>query len=164
MPLLRHLKQMTQTAHAMLEAETVIKLLGVETAINQTSQQSDTTHKLTRMVRQGLPPSAAEHIAEYYGLSYQQVSELIGISIRTLERHRRENKPLSPVQSDRLLRYARVAARTEAVFENTWAAQNWLKRANPALGGEIPMYLLDTEMGAKQVDDVLVRIEYGVYS
>lgn len=56
---------MTQTAHAMLEAETVIKLLGVETAINQTSQQSDTTHKLTRMVRQGLPPSAAEHIAEY---------------------------------------------------------------------------------------------------
>ena len=155
---------MTQTAHAMLEAETVIKLLGVETAINQTSQQSDTTHKLTRMVRQGLPPSAAEHIAEYYGLSYQQVSELIGISIRTLERHRRENKPLSPVQSDRLLRYARVAARTEAVFENTWAAQNWLKRANPALGGEIPMYLLDTEMGAKQVDDVLVRIEYGVYS
>ncbi|PSO64921.1 MAG: toxin-antitoxin system, antitoxin component [Cyanobacteria bacterium QH_8_48_120] len=116
------------------------------------------------MVRQGLPPSAAEHIAEYYGLSYQQVSELIGISIRTLERHRRENKPLSPVQSDRLLRYARVAARTEAVFENTWAAQNWLKRANPALGGEIPMYLLDTEMGAKQVDDVLVRIEYGVYS
>ena len=155
---------MTQTAHAMLEAETVIKLLGVEKAINQTSHQSDTTHKLTRMVRQGLPPSAAEHIAEYYGLSYQQVSELIGISIRTLERHRRENKPLSPVQSDRLLRYARVAARTEAVFENTWAAQNWLKRANPALGGEIPMYLLDTEMGAKQVDDVLVRIEYGVYS
>lgn len=56
---------MTQTAHAMLEAETVIKLLGVEKAINQTSQQSDTTHKLTRMVRQGLPPSAAEHIAEY---------------------------------------------------------------------------------------------------
>lgn len=65
--------------------------------------------------------------------------------MRTLERHQKDKKPLSPVQSDRLLRYAHIAARAEEVFEDTQVARNWLKRSNRALGGEIPLNLMDTE-------------------
>lgn len=88
----------------------------------------------------------------------------MGISVRTLERHQKDKKPLSPVQSDRLLRYARIAARAEEVFEDALKARDWLKRPIAALAGEVPLNLLDTEAGVEQVDDILTRIEYGVYS
>ncbi|MUL38989.1 antitoxin Xre/MbcA/ParS toxin-binding domain-containing protein [Gloeocapsopsis dulcis] len=60
--------------------------------------------------------------------------------------------------------YARITARAEEVFEDEQVAKNWLKRPNQALGGETPLGLLDTETGAEQVNQVLTRIEYGVYS
>lgn len=140
----------------MSVSETVVKILGVEEILAQ--------HTLVTIVREGLPLSAAERIAEYYGLSKQQLSDLLGVSIRTLERHQKSNKPFSLVQSDRLLRYARIAARAEEVFEDRETARNWLKRSNQALGGETPLNLLDTEAGVEQVDDLLTRIEYGIYS
>ena len=153
-----------ERAIAMSQVETVVKILGVDKDLNQPSTTVDLPQRLTAIVQEGLPPSAADRIAEYYELSRQQVSELMGVSVRTLERHQKDNKPLSPVQSDRLLRYARIAARAEEVFEDTQIARNWLKRPNQALGGEIPLNLLDTEAGVEQVDDVLTRIKYGVYS
>lgn len=83
--------------------------------------------------------------------------------MRTLERHQASNKQFSLVQSDRIL-HARIAAHAQEVFEDAETARNWLKRPNKALGGEIPLNLLDTEAGVKQVDEVLGRIEYGIYS
>lgn len=148
----------------MLRTETVVKILGVEAVLDQPLIPIDSVHILAAVVREGLPPKAADRIAEYYGLSRKQVSELIGVSVRTLERHQKDNKLLNPVQSDRLLRYARIAARAEEIFENAQTAKNWLRRPNQALGGEIPLNLLDTETGVNQVEDVLTRIEYGVYS
>lgn len=148
----------------MSQVETVVRLLGVENALDRSLIQTNSPHILAAIVREGLPPGAAERIAQFYGLSRQQVSQLMGISVRTLERHQKDKKPLSPVQSDRLLRYARIAARAEEVFEDALKARDWLKRPIAALGGEVPLNLLDTEAGVEQVDDILTRIEYGVYS
>lgn len=155
---------MTDKEETMSQTETVVKILGVEDTLALLPLLPEQPQQLTSIVREGLPPSAADRIAEYYGLSRQKVAELIGVSVRTLERHQKDKKPLSLVQSDRLLRYACVAARAEEVFENEQTARNWLKRPNQALGGEIPLNLLDTEAGLQQVDEVFTRIEYGVYS
>jgi putative toxin-antitoxin system antitoxin component (TIGR02293 family) len=65
--------------------------------------------------------------------------------VRTLERRQKDNKLLNPLQSDRLLRYAHIAARAEEIFEDVQVAKNWLRRPNQALGGEMPLNLLDTE-------------------
>lgn len=148
----------------MLQTETVMKILGVEAVLDQPLIPIDAVHTLAAIIREGLPPKAADRIAEYYGLSRKQVSELIGVSVRTLERHQKDNKLFNPVQSDRLLRYAHIAARAEEIFEDAQIAKNWLRRPNQALGGEMPLNLLDTETGVNQVEDVLTRIEYGVYS
>ena len=43
-------------------------------------------------------------------------------------------------------------------------ARVWLKSPNRALGGEVPLDLLDTEIGAHQVEDVLLRLNYGIFS
>ena len=147
----------------MSQAEAIVKILGVENDLSAPLPGNDSPHRLAAVIRSGLPPSSVESIAAYYGLSKKQMSEKIGISLRTLERHQKDNKLLSLVQSDRLLRYARIAARTQEVFEDAAVAKNWLQRSNSALGGESPLNLLDTETGAMQVDEVLTRIEYGVY-
>jgi len=71
---------------------------------------------------------------------------------------------LSPDESAKLVRFARVVERAEAVFEDKEAALEWLRSPNAALGGEAPISLLDTDIGADSVLDALGRIEHGVFA
>lgn len=64
-------------------------------------------------------------------------------------------------ESDRL---GRVLAHAERVLGTRDKASEWLRRPNRALGGATPLALLDTNSGAAQVDDVLGRLEHGVFS
>ena len=67
-------------------------------------------------------------------------------------------------ESDRLYRVARVAAHAFDVFGTEDNAATWLRRPNRALGGEAPIHLLDTDVGARQVEDTLGRLEHGIVS
>ena len=40
----------------------------------------------------------------------------------------------------------------------------WLHEPNYGLGGRVPIDVLETEIGARQVESVLLRILHGVYS
>ena len=51
-----------------------------------------------------------------------------------------------------------------AVFDDHEAACDWLSTPNPALSGHSPLSLLATDAGASRVDDVLTRLEFGVYA
>jgi len=68
------------------------------------------------------------------------------------------------VESDRLVRFLRVATYAEEIFEERDRAIAWLKSPNRALGGQAPLELLDTDAGSEQVVEILTRIDYGVYS
>jgi putative toxin-antitoxin system antitoxin component (TIGR02293 family) len=103
-------------------------------------------------------------VADRYELDLNYLSTLLGASKRTLARRAQRGEPLSPVESDRLIRFLRIAAHAEEVFESREKAIAWLKADNRALGGQAPMDLLDTDAGTEQVDEVLTRIDYGVYS
>ena len=61
-------------------------------------------------------------------------------------------------------RIARIAARAEILLGSTQRAVVWLTRANRALGGAMPLDLLETDAGLDQVEVALGRLEYGVYS
>jgi putative toxin-antitoxin system antitoxin component (TIGR02293 family) len=71
---------------------------------------------------------------------------------------------LTPEQSDVVIRTARTLAKAIDVLGDREKAVHWLTTPNRALGGEVPMSLLDTSAGAHEVETVLGRIEYGVYS
>ncbi len=43
-------------------------------------------------------------------------------------------------------------------------ARLWLKTPNRALGCETPLDLLDTDIGTRQVEEVLLRLNYGIFS
>ena len=83
--------------------------------------------------------------------------------MRTIARRKKEKK-LRPDESDRLVRVARIGAIAEGVLGSEQKAAAWLRESNRALGGIAPLEILDTDIGIKQVEEILGRIEYGVYS
>jgi putative toxin-antitoxin system antitoxin component (TIGR02293 family) len=96
-------------------------------------------------------------------LTHEDLSETLGIPRRTLAR-RKEQAKLDPKESEAVVRLARVAVRAEDVLGDIEAALRWLRAPNRALGGRTPLSLLDTDLGAELVGDVLGRIEHGVAS
>jgi putative toxin-antitoxin system antitoxin component (TIGR02293 family) len=82
---------------------------------------------------------------------------------RTLARRKGE-KRLRPDESDRLVRVGRIATLAEVTLGSREKAAGWLQKPNRALGNGVPLNRLDTDLGARQVEDVLLRIAYGVYS
>ena len=75
-----------------------------------------------------------------------------------------ERAPTEGDESDRLYGMASVAARAMEVFGSREEGALWLRSPNHALDREIPLTLLDTEVGSRQVDEILGRIEYGLSS
>jgi putative toxin-antitoxin system antitoxin component (TIGR02293 family) len=117
--------------------------------------------ELRTRIQEGLPYSALESVRERLHLSLPEAAMILHTPLRTLARRRRERK-LQAVESDRLYRLARVAAQAIMVFGTDEKAAAWLRRPNRALNNDIPLQLLDTDVGARQVEDVLGRIEFGV--
>lgn len=66
--------------------------------------------------------------------------------------------------SDQSERVARIIAKAVEVLGSLEQAQAWLKSPNRALGGEVPLDLLDTEIGARQVDEILIRLDFCLFS
>jgi putative toxin-antitoxin system antitoxin component (TIGR02293 family) len=113
--------------------------------------------------RTGLPYAALEALATRFEIPQETLVRVLHLPPRTLAR-RKKARRLSADESDRLLRLARVVARAEEVFGSQERAGAWLRGTVRALGGVRPLDLLDTDLGAQQVERILGRIEHGVYS
>jgi putative toxin-antitoxin system antitoxin component (TIGR02293 family) len=115
------------------------------------------------VVREGIPAAAIDSILTRAELSQAELAQALSIPERTLARRKREGA-LNSEESSKLLRVARVISRATEVFEDGVAAVDWLKSPNAALGGNAPLSLLDTDIGAESVLDTLGRIEHGVFA
>jgi putative toxin-antitoxin system antitoxin component (TIGR02293 family) len=93
-----------------------------------------------------------------------EVQRLVQIADATLARRRRAGR-LDPVESDRLLRMARIFDLATTTFDgDTAEARGWLSRPQRVLGGAVPEELATTEVGAQEVERALLRIEHGVFA
>src|ERR1043166_3639115 len=104
-------------------------------------------------LREGLPYNVLVAVTSAYDLDVKTLAVVLGIPPRTLARRKRERR-FRPDESDRLLRVARIAALAEESLGGRDKAARWLKRPNRALGNVIPLDHLDTDLGARQVEDV----------
>jgi putative toxin-antitoxin system antitoxin component (TIGR02293 family) len=120
-------------------------------------------NELIPLLRQGLPFIALEKLMEAFSLSRDEISGILNLPVRTLTR-RKQSQRLESAESDRLYRLSRVLAHAENVLGSRSRATQWLHRPNGALNGVTPLGLLDTDIGAHQVDDVLGRLEHGIFS
>jgi putative toxin-antitoxin system antitoxin component (TIGR02293 family) len=127
---------------------------------------------LARATRQGLPAETAVQLGDAIGLTAMgPLGALIGSLRPKVDRKgageaKANASParLTPEQSDVVIRTARTLAKAIDTLGDREKAAHWLTTPNRALGGEIPITLLDTSSGSHEVEAVLDRIEYGVYS
>ncbi len=82
---------------------------------------------------------------------------------RTLERRQKLNEPLKVEEADGIARLLRVVAMARRVFEDRALADAWLRSPNPALNDAIPIRMARTDLGGREVEAVLGRMEHGVF-
>jgi putative toxin-antitoxin system antitoxin component (TIGR02293 family) len=115
---------------------------------------------LQAAIREGFPQQVIEELMEAADLSIKELAVCLDLSSRSLQRRRREGR-LARSESDRIYRLARIVALAKSSLGGRHAATRWLKRANRALGGKAPLAVIDTELGARAVENVLGRIAFG---
>lgn len=116
-----------------------------------------------RLVQEGLPTAVLEALVKRGQLTPQEVEKYI-IPRRTLAHRKRRRQPLSREESDKLARVARIFAVALDTFQDGHKASSWMRRANRELQGAAPVELLDTDSGARVVEQTLEQIAHGVFS
>jgi putative toxin-antitoxin system antitoxin component (TIGR02293 family) len=120
--------------------------------------------QLLRSIERGLPYRAFERLIANTTLSSDDALLLINIPQRTLTRRKHRGRFYED-ESDRLVRASRIFGRALSLFEGDHdAAKRWLSEPQRALGGEIPLGLARTEVGALEVERLIGRLEYGVFA
>ena len=119
--------------------------------------------RLIEVIKGGLPVRDLEELARGLNLSVDRLVPLLGMSKATWHRRKLDGR-LDASESDRVNRFARLLGRAVEVMESEEYARGWLQSSQVGLGGAIPLEYAGTEVGAREVEDLLGRIEYGVYA
>lgn len=122
-----------------------------------------TPSKLIEALRVGLPVQELHDLQASLGVPMEKLFPMLGISKATLHRRKASGR-LDQVESDRVVRFARLMGKAVDVLESEGHARQWLTSPQFGLGGAVPLEYAETEVGAREVEDLLGRIEYGVYS
>ena len=95
------------------------------------------------------------------GYSESEIFSLV-VPKRTLARRRTAGEQLTVEETDKAMRLERIAVHAERVFGERDKAHRWLRKPKRALSGETPVAFLASESGARTVEQMLYRIEYGM--
>ena len=101
-------------------------------------------------------------LKDQINISTEELAHVVGIAPRTLLRRKQEGR-LQKEESERVVRLQRLFEKALDVFEDRAAAQSWFNSPQLALGGKTPLDYADTELGAREVENLLNRIEHGVF-
>jgi putative toxin-antitoxin system antitoxin component (TIGR02293 family) len=67
-------------------------------------------------------------------------------------------------EAERAIRLGRILATADAVLGSRANAWAWLREPNLALDRARPVDLLKSEIGARVVEETLVRLEHGLFA
>lgn len=127
----------------------------------------DTSLDAHDLLMEGLPAKALDHLVDRVVLLHdpRNFATALGMSPRTRQRKQAgEAQRLNRAQSDRTWKFAEVLAKARDVFGSQARAEQWLVQPAAALDRRTPLELLDTAAGVEMVEDLLVRLDYGVYT
>jgi len=125
---------------------------------------ANTVPDLIREVMRGFSYQALTAFEANSGVSLQALAETIGIPERTLARRRVAGR-LAPEESERLLRLSSIFEKAVDLFEgDVSSAVHWLAAPKRAIGNQTPLAYARTEIGAREVENLIGRLEHGVFS
>lgn len=138
-----------------LVAATVGKLGGADVLGQPVVSDAD----MVRVVVHGFPLASIDELRKG-GMSEEEVSCLI-IKPRTLSHRRELGRGLTPEESDRAARVARIMALAEETFANKDKAARWLRGSMSYLDGKSPMEFVRTDAGTRIIENTLAKIAWG---
>ena len=144
----------------MLPMDTLVEALGGRKVFKRRIANLD---DLRDVVKAGLPYASLEALIGKFGLGRDEASAALHLPHRTIARRKQEQK-FHADESDRVLRFARASTLAAATLGSDEKAAQWLRRPNRALGNKPPLDLLDSDIGTRQVEEVLGRIAHGIAS
>jgi putative toxin-antitoxin system antitoxin component (TIGR02293 family) len=119
--------------------------------------------EVVQYARQGLSAAYVLSLADQLVLSIQELSDILHISVRTIQRWEHD-KILDVDLSSKAILLARLQHHGARVFGEGDSLGNWLHTPVPALHGCTPLSYLDTPFGFDIIHQVLGRIEEGVFA
>jgi putative toxin-antitoxin system antitoxin component (TIGR02293 family) len=114
---------------------------------------------LARIVHRQIPLRALAHVKRG-GFSDREIGRWV-IPERTQRHRRARREPLSIEESDRLVRLTRIQASAEDVLADAAKANRWLREGLGILGGQSPLEVARTDAGARVVEQILAKIDWG---
>ncbi len=119
---------------------------------------------LVKVLDDGISFAALTRFQKESGLPSGVIAKVLRLPRRTLARRKGAGR-LSGPESERLVRLAGLYEKAVRLFEgNTSVARNWFQSPNKGLGLVAPLTLAESEIGARAVEDLIGRLEHGVYS
>lgn len=146
------------------EVERVADLLGGVRVLRHRLTNALDVHEA---IASGLPGEALTHlIGKLVSLrDPASIEKAVGISRRTVQRRKvAPGTPLSPEQGGRTWKFAEILAKATAVLGSQEEAEQWLERPATGLDQRRPIDLLATPAGVGIVEQLLERLEHGVYT
>jgi putative toxin-antitoxin system antitoxin component (TIGR02293 family) len=119
--------------------------------------------ELIRRIQKGLSFSELKALQDSIDIPFEQLAAKLSISRSTLQRRKAAGR-LSPDESDKVLRFSRLLRQAADLFGDIDKGRAWLKHPQYGLGGAVPLDYAETEIGAREVENLLGRMKYGVYS
>jgi putative toxin-antitoxin system antitoxin component (TIGR02293 family) len=141
----------------MASAAQVVALLGGEKVVGK---PVTCDVDIDCLIGDGLPVDVIDALIVGKTVTPDEVRRII-MPPKALSERRRKGG-LTPEQSDRVIRVARIFAEALETFGSRQKALTWMRRACSVLGGKAPVDLLDTEEGARMVESLLGRIAHGL--
>jgi putative toxin-antitoxin system antitoxin component (TIGR02293 family) len=128
-----------------------------------TAAAAATVHSQIARIEAGLSFRAVQNLQKALDLPLEKLARVLGMSRATLHRRKAQGK-IDTQESEKVVRYQQLLKKAEQVFGDTQSAREWLTHKQPGLRQRVPLEFAQTELGAREVENLLGRIEYGVYS
>ena len=122
-----------------------------------------TVRRQIEQIRAGLNFRAVQNLQKALDLPMERIASVLGMSRATLHRRKLQGK-IDREESEKLVRYRSLMKKAEEVFGDAENAREWLTHPQRGLGNAVPLEFAKSELGAREVENLLGRIEYGVYS
>ena len=142
----------------MIDAPQIARLLGGERTLKRTVTTVD---ELREAVELGLPVASLRRVVRRVAGGASEEAELTNRLVPRTTLQRRKQR-LSPRESEHLERLARMTALAEHVWEDAEHAHEFLTSSQPQLGGRRPVDLASSDLGTRQVEELLMKIEHAL--
>jgi putative toxin-antitoxin system antitoxin component (TIGR02293 family) len=115
-------------------------------------------------VEEGVPVTDLVEFGRQTGFTVDELANLVQIPARTYARRIASKARLSLPEGERAVRVIRLYDRAKELFGTHANTREWLNAEIPALGGRTPLSFARTEQGAREVENLIGRIEHGLPS